>query len=325
MNNPKISVIVPIYNVEKYIKRCVESLINQSYKNLEIILVDDGSPDNCPKICDDYADKYSNIKVLHKTNGGLSDARNAGMEIATGEYISFIDSDDYIDLETYDITMKKMLETNSEIGAFNILLFSDGEELKPDLSDKFEIMKSEQAIENTIDDIKVKTNAWNKIYKSNVIKNLKFPVGRLNEDEFFTFKALDRANRIVYLYRQCYYYYQRPNSIMGKYELNRLDMLDGVWERYIFVKEKYPSIEQKAKLSFAFCCLYHYQKLIKNNSIDKDGKGKLKIKDYRKRIHISFKETKNFGFINRYSIVISNSCFGMDIIAKLRNILNYGI
>lgn len=324
MNNPKISVIVPIYNVEKYIKRCIESLVNQSYKNLEIILVDDGSPDNCPKICDDYADKYGNIKVVHKKNGGLSDARNAGMEIATGEYISFIDSDDYIDLETYDITIKKMLETNSEIGAFNILLFSD-DELHPDLSDKFEIMNSEQAIENTIDDIKVKTNAWNKIYKANTIENLKFPVGRLNEDEFFTFKALGKANRIVYLYRQCYYYYQRPNSIMGKYGLNRLDMLDGVWERYIFVKEKYPSIEQKAKLSFAFCCLYHYQKLLQNSSIDKDNSGKLKVKEYRSRVHISFKETKNFGFINRCSIVISNSCFGLNFIAKLRNILNYGI
>ena len=105
--NPLISVIVPIYNVEKYLARCVDSIVNQTYKNLEIILVDDGSPDRCPQMCDDYAEKDSRIKVVHKKNGGLSDARNAGMAVATGEYISFIDSDDWIDLETYDLVLEK--------------------------------------------------------------------------------------------------------------------------------------------------------------------------------------------------------------------------
>ena len=102
---PLISVIVPIYNVEKYLDRCVDSIINQTYKNLEIILVDDGSPDNCPQMCDDYAKKDSRIKVVHKENGGLSDARNVGMEVATGEYVSFIDSDDYISLDCYETVL----------------------------------------------------------------------------------------------------------------------------------------------------------------------------------------------------------------------------
>ena len=119
--NSLISVIVPIYNVEKYLDKCVDSIINQTYKNLEIILVDDGSPDNCPKMCDDYAKKDSRIKVVHKENGGLSDARNAGMKVATGEYVSFIDSDDWIDLETFSISMAKIEECNAQIVAFNII------------------------------------------------------------------------------------------------------------------------------------------------------------------------------------------------------------
>lgn len=322
---PKISVIVPIYNVEKYLDRCVQSLVNQSYNNLDIILVDDGSPDNCPQMCDEYAKKYSNIKAVHKENGGLSDARNYGMKYAEGEYISFIDSDDWIDTKTYEIIMSKMLETNSEIGAFNVLWYYEGDELKPELSDEYEVMNSQQAIECTIDDIKVKTNVWNKVYKRNIVDELEFPKGKLNEDEFYTFKVLDRATSIVYIHRQCYYYFQRSNSIMGEYKLNRLDMLDGVWARYELIKEKYPEIEVKAKVIFAFCCLYHYQKLIQNKGVDSEGLGRKKIKKYRKRVHISMAEADNMPFINRLSIIMCNSSFGMDFIAKLRNIMKYGV
>ena len=118
-----ISVIVPIYNVEKYLERCVESIINQTYKNLEIILVDDGSPDNCPQMCDDYAKKDSRIKVVHKKNGGLSDARNAGMKVATGEYVSFIDSDDYISLDFYETLLETIVDNDSDIVECSVVKF----------------------------------------------------------------------------------------------------------------------------------------------------------------------------------------------------------
>ena len=113
--NPMISVIVPIYNVEKYLARCVDSIVNQTYKNLEIILVDDGSPDRCPQMCDDYADKDSRNKVIHKKNGGLSDARNAGMAVATGEYISFIDSDDWIETSMFELLLNNIFQYDCEI------------------------------------------------------------------------------------------------------------------------------------------------------------------------------------------------------------------
>ena len=120
---PLISVIVPIYNVEKYLDRCVDSIINQTYKNLEIILVDDGSPDNCPQMCDDYAKKDSRIKVVHKENGGLSDARNVGMEVATGEYVSFIDSDDYISLDFYETLLETIVDNDSDIVECGVVKF----------------------------------------------------------------------------------------------------------------------------------------------------------------------------------------------------------
>ncbi|MGN0454204.1 MAG: glycosyltransferase family 2 protein [Ruminococcus sp.] len=322
--NPLISVIVPIFNVEKYLNRGVDSIINQTYENLEIILVDDGSTDGCPGICDDYAKKDSRIKVIHKENGGLSDARNAGMKTACGEYISFVDSDDWIDLQTYSLVLQKMLDTQSQIGAFNIISVSDGD-FSPDLSDKFEVFDSQTAIENTIDDIKVKTVAWNKLYHRSVLKDLSFKVGRLNEDEFFTFFALDKADRIVYLYRQCYYYYQRPNSIMGSYNIKRLDMLDGVRERMSFTKEHYPEIYPKAKLSFCGCCVYQYQMLLRNKKVDKYKEGKQKIKKMRSTVKLTSAEVESYRFIERISLKMSNSPIGLSLICMIRNLLGYGI
>lgn len=322
--NPIISVIIPIFNVEKYLKRCVDSIINQTYKNLEIILVDDGSTDECPGICDDYAKKDGRIKVIHKENGGLSDARNAGMKTASGEYIGFVDSDDWIDLQTYSLVLQKMFDTQSQIGAFNIISVSDGD-FSPDLSDKFEVLDSQKAIENTIDNVKVKTVAWNKLYHRSVLKDLSFKIGRLNEDEFFTFYALDKAERIVYLYRQCYYYYQRPDSIMGSYSIKRLDMLDGVRERMNFTKEHYPEIYPKAKLSFCGCCVFQYQKLLRNKKVDKYKEGKQKIKKLRSTVKLSSAEVENCRFIEKISLKMSNSSIGLSLICIIRNLLGCGI
>ena len=118
-NNPKISVIVPVYKVEKYLDKCVESIVNQTYKNLEIILVDDGSPDNCPAMCDEWAEKDERIRVIHKENGGLADARNAGMDIATGDYIGFVDSDDWIEPNMYEVLLKNALKYDADISTIS--------------------------------------------------------------------------------------------------------------------------------------------------------------------------------------------------------------
>ena len=293
---PLISVIVPIYKVEDYLDRCVESIVNQTYKNLEIILVDDGSPDNCPQMCDDWAKKDNRIKVVHKKNGGLSDARNAGLNIANGEYISFIDSDDWIDLSTYDLVIPKMIETDSEIGSFDYIPVKD-ESFTIDDTDEFTILNSEEGILCTINNNLIKTVAWNKLYQKKILEGLLFEVGKLNEDEFFTFRALANASRIVFLKRQCYFYFQRPSSIMGNYSIKRLDMLEGVYQRMIFTKDYYPNIFVDAKLCFSLCCVYHYQIILMNKNMDLQKEAKRKVSEYRKKTKVHFRELKKYSLI----------------------------
>lgn len=318
--NPLITIIVPVYKVEQYLDRCLDSLVNQTYNNLEIILVDDGSPDACSQMCDDWAKKDTRIKVIHKENGGLSDARNAGMKISTGEYIAFVDSDDWIDLKTYSLVMDKMLLVDAQIGAFNIINV-DSSDLKPDFSAEYQILNSEQAIENTIDDIGVKTVAWNKVYHRSILKNLSFPKGKLHEDEFFTFHALDRAEKIVYLHRQCYYYFQRPTSIMGHYNIRHIDMLEGVKQRMEFVEQNYPHLYRKAKLSFSLCCMVQYQNLLRNKSADANGSGRSKVKLLRKSVTIAKSDVEGLEKRSALFHRFTNSSFGLDAVCKIRNLM----
>lgn len=322
--NDLISVIVPIYKVEDYLCRCVDSIINQTYKNLEIILVDDGSPDNCPAICEEYAKKDNRIKVIHKKNGGLSDARNAGMKIANGEYVSFIDSDDWIDRKTYELAIKKMEETNSQIGAFDYIKTSDENE-NASYNNTVSILNSEQAIGATVNNVSVGTVVWNKIYKKSILEGLSFRVGKYNEDEFFTFYALDKAERIVFIHSKLYFYFQRPDSIMGKYSLKRLDMLDGVYERMLFTEKKYPNIYLKTKISFCGCCVYHYQLILRNKSADSEKIGRKKILSYRKSIKLKYSEITDVSLIEKVSLLFSNSTLGMYLVCIVRNWFKYGL
>lgn len=322
--SPFIGVIIPIYKVGKYLNRCIESIVNQTYKNIEIILVDDGSPDNSSMICDEWVKKDNRIIVVHKQNGGLSDARNAGMFVVESEYISFIDSDDWIDLRTFELTMSAMLANEAQIGAFNFIRVVDSK-FEADLTDIIEVLDSQNAIENTIDDVGVRTVAWNKIYHRNTLAELSFLKGKLNEDEFFTFYALATADRIVYLHRQCYYYFQRETSIMGTYNIRRLDMLEGVKERMDFTEIHYPDIYIKAKISFCTCCLHHYQMILKNINCDKEGMGRKKIEKMRSEVKLKLKECKNVGLINMFSLILSNSRLGLKVTSWIRNVIGVGL
>lgn len=238
--NKLVSVIVPVYNVEKYLSRCIDSIINQTYKNLEIILVDDGSPDRCGDICDQYAIKDSRIKVIHKKNGGLSDARNAGINLAKGDYITFIDSDDWIHpkyIETlYDLVKKH----NADISVCNFIrTTSEDHNDEISLIDVIAFNKYE-ALEQFTDKYYVQmVIACGKLYKKDLFHNVRFPVGRIHEDEFTTYKLIYNANKIVFTTTPLYYYWQREDSIMGSgFNINhRLDALDAFIERAEFFKK----------------------------------------------------------------------------------------
>ena len=189
MSQPLISVIVPIYKVEEYLDRCVESLVNQTYKNLEIILVDDGSPDNCPKMCDDWAKKDSRIKVVHKKNGGLSDARNAGFEVATGDIISFIDSDDWIEPEMFETMLSQMEKDDSDIVSCGVnWVEENGSVIRTVTVSEDSVRDTHTAMQELINDNRVKQHVWNKLYKYDMIKDIPFEKGKYHEDVFWSYQ-----------------------------------------------------------------------------------------------------------------------------------------
>lgn len=279
MLEPLISVIVPIYNVEKYLNKCVDSIINQTYKNLEIILVDDGSPDKCPELCDIYAQKDKRIKVVHKENGGLSDARNAGMAVASGEYVSFIDSDDYIELNMLSDLYDCIVKDNSDVAACGVNWVDEScKVIRKDCVEQHCVLSNVEAMKELLHDNIIKQYVWNKLYKMSIIKDIPFEKGRYNEDVFWSYQMVGNANQISISPNVCYNYLQRSNSIMGVgYSAKRLDALDAYAERCEYIKEKYPDLYNLALYTYVGSCMYHLQcalqvnadKSIKDNIIDR--------------------------------------------------------
>lgn len=315
----KISVIVPIYKVEDYLHRCIDSIINQTYTNLEIILVDDGSPDNCPMICDEYAEKDSRIRVVHKKNGGLSDARNAGLDIATGEYIMFIDSDDFVDIEMMESMMKNMIDNNVDMVVCNIkYVYEDREVVKYNQSDR--ILDRYEAMEEYLKDGVVQAIACNKLYNKVMLDGIKFKLNKTNEDEFFTYKVVDRCKKIYYNSKPFYNYLQRNTSIMGKYSIKRLDGVEASYERLSFIREKYPSLYINEKRNFYNLCIYSYQMILKDTGIDQDKKGRKILSNYIKNLKFTKDELKKYDFKDKLKIFMAN--ISLDYCCKALSIFS---
>lgn len=249
MEEGKISVIVPIYKVENYLNRCVESIRKQTYRNLEIILVDDGSPDACGEMCDRYAQEDSRIRVIHKENGGLSDARNAGIEVAAGEYIAFIDSDDWIDDKMYEVLYHTLLKYDADIAECSYRnLYADC--IVEETACTGNVVEGDNifALEAMLDWHYFKPNAYNKLYKRSVIADVRYPKGKLHEDEYTTYKYMYNARKLVYIDFSFYNYdRRRTDSITG--EKFREANLDACWafrERVdFFDKHGIKSLERK--------------------------------------------------------------------------------
>lgn len=217
-----ITIIVPIYNVEKYLERCIDSIINQTYTNLEVILVDDGSPDKCPQICERYQKKDNRIKVIHKENGGLSDARNKGVELATGEYVLFVDSDDEIVLTAVEELVNIIEQYHSDIICFNIKEVNEGTKREfrnrfysNSCSKKIHELSYEEAISDNINRKNIRYEAWSKLYSLEIVKKCSFPKGMLAEDFAVFYKYLSYAKKIIHYENQLYIYYRRNDGIMG--------------------------------------------------------------------------------------------------------------
>lgn len=241
--NELISVIVPIYKVEKYLNRCVDSILSQTYKNIEIILVDDGSPDACGEICDGYIEKDSRIKVIHKENGGLSDARNAGIEAAYGEYIIFVDSDDYIVPTMIEEMIEALIASKADLCICNINYVDENGAVINNQNMRSPIKKGIYSRDDVLnflvnDGYWFYVTAWNKLYKTNVFRNIRFRVGKYHEDEFLIHEIIDRCDKVVCLEDRLYNYVQREGSIMNTgYSIKNLDGIEAKAERLLYYIE----------------------------------------------------------------------------------------
>lgn len=222
----KVSIIVPIYNVEDFLDKCMESILGQTYKNIEIILVDDGSTDSSGKIADKYAEKDSRIKVYHKKNGGLPAARNFGLRKISGKFVSFIDSDDWVDIDYISTLFNAMSYDDSDISVCGLYKAYDDENIK--CSNRYEI---DHEVFSNIDAVKdimlaqpiLKVMAWGKLYKKSLFfkNNIQYPKGRsLGEDAFTTYKLMYFSKKISYINKPLYYYRQRPGSIMSQSKID---------------------------------------------------------------------------------------------------------
>ena len=295
----KMFFVIPVYKVEEYLKRCIESVLSQTYPAVEIILVDDGSPDSCPKICDDFAEKYENIVVIHKKNGGLSDARNAGIKYVrdvAGEddYITFLDSDDYVHKD-YAKAMVELSENNScdmaqsgyEKG--NNDTFSD-KSVKKNVN----IMPSYDALLG----YRLKSQSCAKVYKVWTFNDILYPVGVYNEDEFVTYRAVYNAKNTVFTDEKLYYYYQHDTSIMDniakklKDNPRRHDFLKAYEERTKFFEEKnLPDqvMKTKEKICTDIILRYCEQMYLKKDERDTDCVNGTYMKIYRENFKMMIK------------------------------------
>ena len=240
-----ISIIVPIYNVSQYLSQCIDSVLSQTYKNLEIILVNDGSTDDCPKICDEYQKKDSRILVIHKNNGGLSDARNAGMKVANGEWIFFVDSDDWLENDAIMKLYRFAVDNRSDVVQGNMYYAYDDYLLYRQASGKERkrtILNCSDAMRELIINDRVKNFAWGKLYKTDLLKDLYFPVGKYFEDSFWQHLVMDRVERYGFVDEPLYYYRQRNDSISGMPSSRLNDLLEGNRERMRFIQNYYPEL-----------------------------------------------------------------------------------
>ena len=240
-----ISIIIPIYNVSKYLSQCIDSVLFQSYTDLEIILVDDGSTDDCPKMCDNYREQDSRVRVIHKKNGGLSDARNVGIKIATGEWTFYLDSDDWLDKETIAKLYRFAIDNDCDVVQGNMYYAYDDHLLYRQAKrneQKKNVLSRYEAMRELIINDRVKNFAWGKLYKTNIIKDLDFPVRKYFEDSFWQHLVIDRVERYGIIDEPLCYYRQRGDSISGT-PSNRLnDLLEGNRVRMSFIREKYPEL-----------------------------------------------------------------------------------
>lgn len=263
----KISIIIPVYKVEQYLKKCLDSIEEQTYTNLEVILVDDGSPDKCGNICDEYAAKDARFQVIHKENAGVARARNDGIMKATGDYISFIDSDDWIAKDAYEKMYKALKENDADcaVGGCVTVIEKDGRLLP---QKRKNIFVGTETTQQAMKRVLLNGSAiWNRLFKREIFDEIRFPLDRINDDEVVALHAYAECKKIVFIGDDTYYYRIRANSITtSAFSIKKMDVYYNSIDNLNFVKERIPTLTECAEFKFLKAMLYCYVNMKKISS-----------------------------------------------------------
>lgn len=320
---PLISVIVPVYKVEAYLDKCVSSIVGQTYTNLEIILVDDGSPDHSGDICDAWAEKDHRIKVIHQKNAGGGSARNAALDVAQGDLIALVDSDDYVAPDMYT-HLYSLVEQGADIAECGYIDVLDDCETFQYGNEQVRTYAVEEAMAEHIQDQFFRQLIWNKLYRREVIGNIRFPVGKKIDDEFFTYQVLGKAHTLVRSEKICYAYRQQQNSVMHlSFGLERLQSLDAKCQRLEFLQNRFPELVSLARINLWYTCLYMGQMSLLHMSREEWRKAFVKLHAVQEQYPLTAGDKRSMPFKQRVWGILSDISF--TTACKLRNCLNKGI
>ena len=265
----EISIIVPVYKVEKYLKKCVDSILAQTFSDFELILVDDGSPDNSGRICDDYAKKDARVRVVHKQNGGLSSARNAGIEVAKGKYLGFVDSDDYIAEDMYELLYKAITKEEADLSICGIYDVYEGKDpiIKPTIK---KTVTAEEALLLILQGNIISVHAVNKLYKRELFSTIRYPEGKYHEDSFIIVDLLNQCHKVAIDSEQKYYYYHRLGSINTEsFSEKQFEFIEALENNEIKLKDRSQEIKKAAHQRVCFANFLVLDKIIVANVTDR--------------------------------------------------------
>lgn len=319
-----ISIIVPVYRVEKYLDKCIKSIVSQTYSNLEIILVDDGSPDKSGLICDKWAMLDSRIKVLHQKNAGAGAARNTALKLAQGEFISFVDSDDYLSVNMFE-KLLNYFDENIDIVECEFLSVEEDDALfvnEERIQSK--VFSSEEAMREHIADHYFRQLIWNKLYRRNCIDNVYFPEGKKIDDEFWMYKVLGRAKQLVHCNEKLYAYRQQDNSVMHMLKPeNRIQAIEAKVCRHQYIKEKFPRLTLMSYNCLVMSCVYQVQKVYRTGTKDDVRK----VLEYCQKVlrENTFKKEKFKRIHEKQEIWIFMAKMSLVFTCRIRNLLKIGL
>ena len=267
MEESLISIIVPVYNVESYLKKCVDSIINQTYQKIEVILVDDGSSDGCAQICDEYQDIDNRVRVLHKKNGGLSSARNAGIGIATGEYLGFVDSDDYIANDMFEVLINNIKQNDADMAVCGVFECFEGTSPKIDERHLYYEVNKETALNLIFDGRDASVSACRKLYKKALFDDIRFPEGKISEDAFVIVDILRKCNKVVITTDQYYYYIRRTGSITTEKPSDKMfDAIEAYERNLDLIKKYFPSQKKIGQKRLYWSYFYVLDRILTGNA-----------------------------------------------------------